>query len=40
MCIMLTIFDVAIEDETVNGILSIELFPQQRSHRIALDIFV
>ena len=38
MCIVLTIFDVSIEDERVYGILCIELFPQQRSHKIALEI--
>ena len=38
MCIMLTIFDVSIEDKRVYDILCIELFPQQRSNIIALDI--
>ena len=33
-----TIFDVSIEDERVYGILCIEVFPQQRSHIILLDI--
>ena len=30
---------VSIEDERVYGILCIALFPQQRSHRNALEIF-
>ena len=40
MCIMLIIYDVSIENQKVYGILCIELFPRQSSHRIRLDIFI
>ena len=40
MCIILIIYDVSIENQKVYGILCIELFPRQRSHRITLDSFV
>ena len=39
MCIMLIIFDVSIENQKIYGILQIEIFPQQKSHIITLDIF-
>ena len=38
ICFILTVFDVSIENERVYGILCIEVFPQQRSHIISLDI--
>ena len=38
MCILLTLFDVSIEDKMIDGILYIELFPWQSSYTISLDM--